>query len=137
MKKNIFCKILMALAVVVMPLALTGCDNEDVWAYPVLVRGDGVNINTHELTIEKGKTLQLTAQRDLVTHGQGMAWKSSDPEIATVDQNGLLTAIKAGEVKITAYTTGGKVSDEGYLFVTVVNPSVGVVDDQLDQSDAE
>ena len=135
--KNIFSKILMVLAVVVMPLALTGCDNEDVWAYPVLVRGEGVNINTHELTIEKGKTLQLTAQRDFVTHGQGMAWKSSDPEIATVDQNGLLTAIKAGEVKITAYTTGGKVSEEGYLFVTVVNTGIELVNDEIDQSEAE
>lgn len=137
MKKNIFCKILMALAVVVMPLALTGCDNEDVWAYPILVRGEGVNISTHELTIEKGKTLQLIAQRDYITHGNGMAWKSSDPEIATVDQNGLLTAIKAGEVKITAYTTGGKVSEEGYLFVTVVNTGIELVNDEIDQSEAE
>ena len=137
MKKNIFSKILVAVALVVAPFALTGCDNEDVWAYPILVRGEGVNINTHELTIEKGKTLQLTAQRDFVTHGQGMAWKSSDPEIATVDQNGLLTAIKAGEVKITAYTTGGKVSDEGYLFVKVVNTGIGLVNDELDQSEAE
>ena len=135
--KNIFSKILVAVALVVAPFALTGCDNEDVWAYPILVRGEGVNINTHELTIEKGKTLQLTAQRDFVTHGQGMAWKSSDPEIATVDQNGLLTAIKAGEVKITAYTTGGKVSDEGYLFVKVVNTGIGLVNDELDQSEAE
>ena len=135
--KNIFSKILVAVALVVAPFALTGCDNEDVWAYPILVRGEGVNINTHELTIEKGKTLQLTAQRDFVTHGQGLAWKSSDPEIATVDQNGLLTAIKAGEVKITAYTTGGKVSDEGYLFVKVVNTGIGLVNDELDQSEAE
>jgi uncharacterized protein YjdB len=137
MKKNIYSKLIMALAVVLMPLALTGCGNEDVWIYPILVSGDGVNINTHELTIEKGNTLQLKAQRDFITHGQGMAWKSSDPEVATVDKNGLLTAIKAGEVKITAYTTGGKVSEEGYLFVKVVNIGIGLVDDQIDQSDAE
>ena len=78
MKKNIYSKLIMALAVVLMSLALTGCGNEDVWIYPILVSGDGVNINTHELTIEKGNTLQLKAQRDFITHGQGMAWKSSE-----------------------------------------------------------
>ena len=136
--KNIFSKILVAMALVVAPFALSGCDNEDnYWTEPILIRGEGVNLSAHELTIEKGNTLQLTAQRDFITHGAGMAWKSSDPEIATVDQNGLLTAIKAGEVIITAYTTGSKVSDAGHLTVIVVNTSLGLVDDQLDQSDAE
>ena len=57
--------------------------------------------------------------------------------MATVDQNGLLTAIKAGEVIITAYTTGAKVSDEGHLTVIVLNTSIGLDDDKLDQSEAE
>ena len=43
MRKCIFSKILMAMAVMVMSLALTGCDNEDVWAYPILVRHKGNN----------------------------------------------------------------------------------------------
>ena len=134
--KNIFSKILMAVALVVAPLAMSSCDNEDNWAgEPILITGEGVHARL--LTIEKGNTLQLVAQRDFITHGNGMAWKSSDPEIATVDQNGVLTAIKAGEVTITAYTTGAKVSDEGHLTVIVVNTGIGLVDDQLDQSDAE
>ena len=134
--KNIFSKILVAMVVVVMPRALNRCDETDNWAgEPILISGEGVHARV--LTIEKGKTVQLIAQRDFITHGNGMAWKSSDPEIATVDQNGLLTAIKTGEVTITAYTTGAKVSDEGHLTVIVVNPSVGLVNDELDQSEAE
>ena len=134
--KNIFSKILMAVALVVAPLAMSSCDNEDNWAgEPILITGEGVHARL--LTIEKGNTLQLVAQRDFITHGNGMAWKSSDPEIATVDQNGKLNEIKAGEVTITAYTTGAKVSDEGHLTVIVVNTGIGLVDDLLDQSDAE
>ena len=134
--KNIFSKILVAVALVVAPFALTGCDEKDNWAgEPILIRGEGVSARV--LSIEKGKTVQLTAQRDFVTHGAGMAWKSSNPEVATVDQNGLLTAIKAGEVIITAYTTGAKVSDEGHLTVIVLNTSIGLDDDKLDQSEAE
>jgi uncharacterized protein YjdB len=136
MRKNIFSKILMAVALVVAPLAMSSCDNEDNWAgEPILITGEGVHARM--LTIEKGNTLQLVAQRDFITHGNGMAWKSSDPEIATVDQNGVLTAIKVGEVTITAYTTGGKVSDEGHLTVIVVNTGIGLIDDQIDQSEAE
>ena len=134
--KKIFSKILVALAVVMMPLALGSCDNEDNWAgEPIMITGEGVSARV--LTIEKGNTVQLTALRDFITHGAGMAWKTSDPEIATVDQNGLLTAIKAGEVTITAYTTGAQVSDEGHLTVKVVNVGVALVNDQIDQSEAE
>ena len=136
MRKKIFSKILMALAVVLMPLALNSCDEKDNWAgEPILITGDGVHARV--LSIEKGKTVQLIAQRDFITHGNGMAWKSSDPEVATVDQNGLLTTLKTGEVTITAYTTGASVSDEGHLTVIVVNTGIGLVDDELDQSDAE
>jgi hypothetical protein len=136
MRKNIFCKILMALAVVLLPLALNSCDNEDNWAgEPILITGDGVHACV--LTLEKGMTVQLSTKRDFITHGNGMAWKSSDPEVASIDQNGLLTALKTGEVIITAYTTGASVSDEGHLTVKVVNTGIVLVDDQIDQSDAE
>ena len=134
--KKIISKILVMLAVVLMPLALNGCGEKDNWAgEPILITGEGVHARM--LSIEKGKTVQLIAQRDFITHGNGMAWKSSDSEVATIDQNGVLTALKAGQVTITAYTTGAIVSDEGRLTVIVLNTGIGLVDDQLDQSEAD
>jgi hypothetical protein len=46
------------------------------------------------------ETLQLTSS---VT---GVTWTTSDAKIATVDANGLVTAVGAGDVTITAYANG-------------------------------
>ncbi len=57
--------------------------------------------------------------------------------MATVDQNGLVKAVGVGEVVITAYTTGAKLSDSGEVTLYVVNQGIGLIDDQIDQSEAE
>lgn len=46
------------------------------------------------------KTLQLTAK--VLPEGTTYTWTSSDEEVATVSETGLVTAIKAGEVTLTA-----------------------------------
>ena len=136
MRKNIFSKILMAVAIVVAPLAMSSCDNEDNWAAEqVIIKGEGIKNKMG--TIEIGQTLQLKAVRDFFVNGQGLAWKSSDESIATVDQNGLVKAVGVGEVVITAYTTGAKLSDSGEVTLYVVNRGIGLIDDQIDQSEAE
>lgn len=136
MKKNIISKILMAVALVVAPLAMSSCDNEDNWAVEqVVIKGEGISNKMG--TIEIGQTLQLKAVRDFFVNGQGLAWKSSDESIATVDQNGLVKAVGVGEVVITAYTTGAKLSDSGEVTLYVVNQGIGLIDDQIDQSEAE
>lgn len=48
--------------------------------------------------IKPGQTLQLTAEVNI--SGCTFSWSSSDPTIATVDANGLVTGVKAGEVVI-------------------------------------
>lgn len=37
-----------------------------------------------------------------------MTWSSSNKKVATVDKNGVVTAVKKGTVTITAKTSGGK-----------------------------
>ena len=53
MKKNIFSKILVAVALVVAPIAMSSCSNEDnFWSEAVTILGKGVQ--HHEATIVKG-----------------------------------------------------------------------------------
>ena len=136
MKKNIFSKILVAVALVVAPIAMSSCSNEDnFWSEAVTILGKGVQ--HHEATIVKGETLQLRANTGILINGNGFTWSSSNTEVATVDQNGLVKALKAGETTIAAQTIGEDVRYTGEIRLTVVNQGVGQVDDQIDQSEAE
>ena len=137
MKKNIFSKILVAVALVVAPIAMSSCSNEDnFWSEAVTISGSGVQ--HHEASVTIGQTLQLRASNGILVHGTGFRWESSDESVATIDQNGLVKAVKAGITVITAHTTGNSdVSYQGSITLTVNNLGVGLVNDKLDQSLAE
>ena len=49
-----------------------------------------------------GETVQLNATVYMAEHDRTVTWTSSDETIATVNANGLVTALKAGTVTITA-----------------------------------
>ena len=53
------------------------------------------------------KTLQLTARVLPEDAAQSVTWSTSNKRIATVDANGVVTALKAGTVTITATATDG------------------------------
>lgn len=60
-------------------------------------------------TIEEGKTLQLNVvmmPADVTDKLSKVEWKSSDESVAKIDANGLVTAVKTGDVKITAKANG-------------------------------
>ena len=60
-----------------------------------------VKLSDTELTIEKDKTKTLTAKVYPTTEDQGVTWKSSNTEIATVTSKGKVKGLKAGTVYIT------------------------------------
>lgn len=66
-----------------------------------------VQLDVTEETLVVGETLQLTATvlPENATD-KTVAWESSDEAVATVDENGLVTAVSTGEAAITA-TAGG------------------------------
>ena len=66
----------------------------------------GVTVTPANVEIAPGATAQLTASVQPETAPQTVTWSSADPEIATVDQTGLVTGVSAGEVKISAAANG-------------------------------
>lgn len=62
-----------------------------------------ISLNRTSATTVVGRTLKLTAKVNPTTATyKTVYWKSSDESIAVVDSNGLVTALKAGNVTITA-----------------------------------
>lgn len=68
----------------------------------------GISLNESEISLLPGNTLQL---REVISPAtalnQSVTWISSDEAIAKVDETGLITAIKEGDVLITATTEDG------------------------------
>lgn len=72
-----------------------------------VVRGvEGIEISDESCDLPVGETLQLSAKilpEDAVE--TTVYWATDDPEIATVDENGLVTAVAEGEATICATST--------------------------------
>ena len=72
----------------------------------------GVTLNKTETIIKKGntETLKVTINPTNTTDSPKITWSSSNTNIATVDNNGKVTAKSKGTTTITATTTNGKVA---------------------------
>lgn len=84
-----------------------------------------VEVSPANLTLEVGKTAQLTAvvkdQFGAVMPGKAVTWALSDSSIASVSPSGGVTAIRAGLTVVTA-STAGPDGKQGAANVTVTSP---------------
>ena len=62
----------------------------------------GIALNKSTLTLKAGATETLTATVTPTDSTDEVTWTSSDPEVARVDNTGLVTAVKKGSATITA-----------------------------------
>ena len=86
-----------------------------------------VNVNDpSELTLKTGESGQLkwSVQPDDATN-KGLTFKSLAPKVATVDANGVVTAVGRGVASITA-TAQDASKKQGTVKVTVIQPVTGV-----------
>ena len=90
----------------------------------------GITLNTLETSIKKGDTADLDViyTPEDTTDDTTVIWTSSDDTVATVDDNGVVTALKDGETTITA--TVGDLTAECLVHVREV-PLEGI---ELDKS---
>lgn len=78
---------------------------------------DPVTVNQESIAVKEGKSAQITSSLD------GLTFKSNNTAIATVDDNGNVTGVKAGETTIS-------VSKDGYKTIKVpvtVSEAEGVI----------
>ena len=88
---------------------------------------DPVTVNEESLTVTEGKSVQITSSMT------GLSYKSASTSIATVDENGLVTGVKAGETTIS-------VSKDGYKSIKVpvtVTEAEGVIDVSINAGTSE
>ncbi len=88
---------------------------------PVAVSSITLNENTLALTVGGSETLTATVKPDDATN-KNVTWESSDSRVATVDENGKVTAVKQGTATITVKS----VSND-----TVTDTCVVTVTDQI------
>lgn len=74
----------------------------------ISTRAESISVDKSEITLEATETVTLIATvLPEQTSNKSVTWTSSDESIATVDANGVVTAIAVGEAIITATTVDG------------------------------
>lgn len=99
-------------------LLLCACNDDDKAAIEI-------SLNKNELLLEEGSSERLVASFNPAgTNLEAHSWKSANPQIASVDETGMVTAIKEGSTKITATALNG--GNSATCNVAVLKKIIGV-----------
>lgn len=86
---------------------------------------ESITLDVASVNLEVGKTKTITAKVSPSTATyQTLKWSSSNAKIASVDKDGVVKAISAGTVTITAYSADGNAKTT--CKVTVIQPVTGI-----------
>lgn len=143
--KKLFKPFFTAFAVILIAGVSSGCGKDEPTPSggngsnetgPTTVAVTGVSLNKQTLSLVEGdsETLTATVIPSNATN-KAVSWKSSDASVASVDNSGKVTAVKAGSATITVTTTDG--SKTATCSVTVTAKTIEVNDVGLDKSEME
>ena len=107
-----------ALLILSMSISLSGC----LPPIPGVIDVTGVDITEEDQSIKVGNTLQLTvvvSPEDATN--KDITWESDNPDVATVTEDGLVTALSSGVANITVTTVDGSFTDT--IKITVIKPT--------------
>ncbi len=99
---------------------------------PMKVQSITLNMNQYAMEVEQSITLIAKIEPFNATNGT-LKWESSNENVATVDQNGKVTAVGIGSVHITAKTTDNSELQAGCV-ITVTPKPVRVTDLTIDKT---
>ncbi|MBO5037774.1 MAG: Ig-like domain-containing protein [Clostridia bacterium] len=78
---------------------------------PDVIPAQSITISPANVALKLGQTQKLTAILTPSDSNDRITWSSQYPSIVSVDQNGNITALQSGTVKITATTSSGKTAE--------------------------
>lgn len=69
----------------------------------IVVLAEKVTLDVHELNLYKGKTYTFSVDVEPMNFTDTIAWKTNDPSIVSVDDNGTIKGVAAGTTVIRVY----------------------------------
>lgn len=89
---------LKTIIVCILCILVTSCSKDDAVPQPQPITK--IDLNKTEVTLTVESTDQLSVTTDI--NGKSITWTSANPEIASVNENGIVTAVSEGTATITA-----------------------------------
>lgn len=104
---------------------------------PKVVPATGIRLTKTAAELDEGETLELFYKlepSDATT--QGVVWASDNTDVATVDEDGIVTAVRAGTATITV-SVKGQPEIKATCTITVKSSTIAVTKLTLSESSAE
>lgn len=117
-KKSKILALALTLALSVTSIFMVGCGGTQKESTGTT---SSITLDKENLSLDAGRSEQLSASSAEVN------WRTSDPGVATVDENGNVTGVNEGTCKITASTKDGKFESECVVVVSGYRLSKNVV----------